>query len=100
MHPCSPTGTDDIMTLQDFECVFGNLVGALLGFGGIIFFIMFILGGFKYITSGGDPKNAESAKKTLTGAVIGLVFVSVSYLILVIIEAVTRVNVTVFRIYN
>ena len=101
MEDCSSFESDGAMTLQGFECIFGNLVGALLGLAGIIFFMMFIVGGFKYITSAGNPKNAESANKTLTYAVMGLVFVAVSFLILVIIDTITgpEVNVTNFRVF-
>lgn len=100
MSDCNPSGTGDIMVLKDFECIFGNLVSSLLGLAGIVFFMMFIAGGFKYITSAGNPKNVESANKTLTYAVIGLVFVAVSYLILVIIKNITGVEeITNFRVF-
>ena len=40
---------------------------------GIIGTIMVIVGGFKYITSGGNDKGVSSAKSTITYALIGLV---------------------------
>lgn len=84
--------------LQDLENVFGSVVNTLLGLGGIIFFIMLLLGGFKYITSGGDPKAAEGAKKTLTYAIGGLVLLVLALLILQFIEEFTGVKVTEFKI--
>lgn len=59
---------------------------------------MFLIGGFKYLTSGGDPKALEGAKGTLTHAILGLIVLVFAFLILVIIQAVTGVNVTQFRI--
>lgn len=45
---------------------------------GIIAVIMIIVGGFKYITSGGDSGNISSAKNTIIYAVIGLVIVALA----------------------
>lgn len=78
--------------------VFGNLVSAILGFAGITLFILLTVGGFKYITSGGDPKAVEGAKKTLTYAIGGLITLLLSYLILVLIKEITGVNVTEFNV--
>lgn len=85
-------------TLDKLGDVFGSLVSAILGFAGIVLFILLISGGFKFITSGGDPKALEGAKKTLTYAIGGLIILLLSYLILVLIQEITGVNVTEFRI--
>lgn len=45
---------------------------------GIVAVIMIIVGGFKYITSGGDSGNISSAKNTIVYAVIGLVIVALA----------------------
>ena len=42
---------------------------------GIISIIMIILGGLKYITSGGEAGNITSAKNTILYAVVGLIVV-------------------------
>ena len=39
---------------------------------GIVAVIMVIIGGFKYVTSSGDPNNVTSAKNTLLYALVGL----------------------------
>lgn len=84
--------------ISDLATVFENVVKYALGFAGIVLFILLIMGGFKYITSGGDPKAVEGAKKTLTSAIIGLVLILVSYLILVLITNITGVDVTKFNV--
>lgn len=43
--------------------------------------LMLIIGGFRYITSAGNEKQADAAKETLTNAIIGLVFVLLAYVI-------------------
>ncbi len=80
--------------LSDLEKVFTNLVQSLLGLAGIVLFVLILLGGLKYITSGGDPKAMESAQKTITYAIGGLIIILLSYLILVFIAKITGVDVT------
>ena len=41
-------------------------------FVGVVAIIMIIMGGFKYITSGGDANNITNAKNTLLYALVGL----------------------------
>lgn len=89
---------DEPAAIEQLGDVFGNLVSAILGFAGITLFILLIVGGFKYITSGGDPKAVEGAKKTLTYAIGGLITLLLSYLILVLIKEITGVNVTEFNV--
>jgi hypothetical protein len=48
---------------------------------GLVAVIMIIIGGFKYITSGGDSGNVTGAKNTILYAVIGLVVVALSQVI-------------------
>lgn len=96
-QPCPPTHTS-VATLKDFEGIFSNLVsisGILLGFA---FFLMMIVGGVRYLFSGGDPKALQSAKGTITWGIIGLALFALSFTILLIIQAFTGVNVTIFSI--
>jgi cytochrome bd-type quinol oxidase subunit 2 len=48
---------------------------------GVISVIMIIIGGLKYITSGGESGNVTSAKNTILYAVIGLVVVALAQII-------------------
>lgn len=91
---------DDVATLQDLEGVFENIVTLILGFGGIVLFIILIMGGFKFITAGGDPKAIEGAKKTLTYAIGGIILVAFSFLILRFISTFTGVDITQFTIFQ
>lgn len=87
-----------IATVADFGDIFSNVVSYLLGFVAIVLFILLIIGGFKFITAGSDPKAAESAKKTLTSALAGLMIILLSYIILALITRITGVDVTSFKI--
>jgi len=60
-------------------------INIALGFTGIIAVAFIIYGGFRYITSAGNEEVAESGKKTLTNAIIGLIIVIFSYTIVTVI---------------
>lgn len=72
----------EVATIQGFECIFANVVSIAVVLAGLAVFLMLIVGGFKYLTSGGDPKATESAQKTMTYAIVGLVVIIAAYLIL------------------
>lgn len=48
---------------------------------GIIAVVMIIVGGFRYITSGGASEKVTSAKNTLLYAIIGLIIVALAQII-------------------
>jgi cytochrome bd-type quinol oxidase subunit 2 len=48
---------------------------------GVVAVIMIIIGGFRYITSGGDSNNVTAAKNTILYAIIGLVIVALAQFI-------------------
>lgn len=88
----------DVATIKGFECLFRNILQVIAYAAGIVFFIMFIVGGFKYLTAGGDPKKAAAASSTLTLSIVGLVGVIVSWLIILLIKKLTGVDITNFTI--
>jgi len=57
----------------------------LLMFAGIVAVVLIVVGGFQYMTSGGNDEQAEKGKKALTNAVIGLVIVMLAFAIVQII---------------
>lgn len=83
---------NEIATLQCVPIVFGNVIFALLLFAGVTALFFIIISGIKFITSGGDPKQAEAAKKTMTFAIVGLVLVLVSFFIINFIGFITGVT--------
>lgn len=48
---------------------------------GVVSVIMIIIGGLKYITSGGDSGNVSGAKNTILYAIVGLVIVALAQVI-------------------
>lgn len=88
----------EVVTLKGFECIFRIILNYATQFAVLAVFIMLVVGGFKYLTSGGDPKATESAQKTLTYAIFGLVALVGVWLILKFIYVFTGVDVTKFVI--
>lgn len=91
-------GADKPATIKDFAVVFENIAQTVVYFAGVVFLIMFIKGGFNYLTSGGDPKKTAKATSGITVAIIGIVGVIISFLIIKLIDTFTGVNVTEFKI--
>lgn len=82
----------DVATLKGLEAVFSNIISVALALAGIVLFVMFLVGGFRYLTSGGDPKAVEAARGTLTYAIAGLAILVFAVVILRLIEQITGVE--------
>lgn len=91
-------GGENIPTLKCLEVVFARILQAATSLAVLALFIMLVIGGFKYLTSGGDAKAASSAQKTMTYAVAGLVLLVLAFLIFRLIEEFTGVTITKFVI--
>jgi len=87
-----------VPTLKCLEVVFARILTVAVSLAVLALFIMLIVGGFKYLTSGGDQKATASAQQTLTFAVVGLVLLVLAFLVFRLIEQFTGVNVTNFVI--
>jgi len=57
------------------QAIFGWAVAV----SGIIFVVMFLVGGIQYLTSAGNEEQAGKAKKLLVDAVIGLIVVLIAW---------------------
>jgi len=90
----------DINSAEELSCLptyFGNVLQAIIPLIGVISFTMILVGGFKILTSSGDPKGMAAGKQTITLAIVGIILSIISWLILVLIKNITGVNVTQFK---
>jgi cytochrome bd-type quinol oxidase subunit 2 len=71
-------GTTDGTSINELLRKIVNVISAIVG---VVAVIMIVVGGFKYITSGGDSNNVSGAKNTIIYAIIGLVIVALAQLI-------------------
>lgn len=65
----------------DLEETTGNIIRIIIGFLGIVAVIIVLLGGFKWMTAGGNDDKVREAKQMLIAGVIGLVIVLTAYAI-------------------
>ncbi len=89
---------DGVATIQCLVPLFESLVKAVVSLGGVALFLMLLVGGFNFLFSGGDPKKLEQARGTVTQAIVGIIIMSLAYLILLTIQRFTGVNVTEFSV--
>lgn len=91
-------GDTDVARLQNLEDIFATIVSLALRAAGLVSFVMILVGGFKYLTSAGDPKAAASARSTLTWGIAGIAIIIGAWLILRLISYFTGIDVTIFEI--
>jgi hypothetical protein len=58
-----------------------NLIKVLSIAVGIVAVVMIMIGGFRYVTSGGKQESVASAKNTIMYAIIGLVIVALAQIV-------------------
>lgn len=87
---CVLPGTD-IATLKCIPIILENVINTLLFFSAIVALFLIIYSGVQFITSSGDPQKVESSRKTLTFAIVGLVFIILSFAGLKFIENIAGV---------
>jgi hypothetical protein len=79
----------NVATIECLPVLFANVVLWLLIFVGIVATAFVVFSGFKFVTSAGDAKKTEGARKTLTFAIIGLILVLFSFFIVRLIGQTT-----------
>lgn len=78
--------------LSGLACVLVKLISSGLGVLAGVGAIFMLIGGVKYATATGDPKALESAKKTLTYAILGFIIVLGARAILTFIATILGVE--------
>lgn len=69
------------MGARDIPELIAAIIRILLMIGGAIAVLFVIIGGYQYLTSGGNEEAAEKGRKTVTNALIGVVVVVLSWVI-------------------
>lgn len=77
--------TDQSCDVGDAESSVNDIIATVINIFslvvGVVSVIMIIIGGLKYITSGGDSGNVSGAKNTILYAIVGLVIVALAQVI-------------------
>jgi hypothetical protein len=74
----NPSGTCSSDAIQRVNNIIRHIVNILSAIVGVVAVIMIIIGGFRYITSGGNDTSVTSAKNTILYAIIGLIIVALA----------------------
>jgi hypothetical protein len=65
----------------DLPSTIASIINVALGFLGIVAVVIILLGGFKWMTAGGNDDKVKEAKKLMIAGVIGLVIILSAYAI-------------------
>lgn len=78
--------------VSQFNNVVQVIITSLLVVASVFFVFNFIIGGIKWITSGGDKARIEGARSSILNAVVGLVIVFSVFVILSLLESFFKIN--------
>lgn len=59
----------------------GGIIGGLLSMIAVIFFLIIVYGGFRWMTAHGEPDQVKTAQETLIAGIIGLIIALSSFAI-------------------
>jgi hypothetical protein len=94
MESCSIDGVAQITCLVPLVA---NVIRVVVSLGAVALFVMLLAGGFNFLFSAGDQKKLEAARGTVTQAIMGIVIMSVAYLIIKTIQVFTGVDVSTIQ---
>lgn len=75
------TQVDPFFGAKKIGPVVVKFVDVAIVIGAIAVFLYLVLGGIEYITAGGDKVKTENAQKMITGAIMGLAILVLSWVI-------------------
>ncbi len=76
-------GAERDYALDDIKSLLARIGNLMLGVSGAIVLFCFVLGGFFWIASAGNPKMVDKGKTLITSAVIGLIIMFSAYTVVV-----------------
>lgn len=81
------------LTELSFADIVGGLIRGALVVAAVIFFFMLVIGGIRWIASGGDKGATEAARSQITAALVGLVIVFAAWAIVALINAFFKIDI-------
>jgi formate hydrogenlyase subunit 3/multisubunit Na+/H+ antiporter MnhD subunit len=78
-------GSSSLTGSQSLSQLITNIIRILLLIVGSIAVLFIIYGGYMYVTSAGNEEQAEKGRNTLVNALIGIVVVTMAYVLVTII---------------
>lgn len=88
-----PQGAFAILNGITLPRIVSGLINVVLIVAAIVFFFILVIGGIRWITSGGDKANTEAARNQITAALVGLVIVFAAWAIIQLIQTFFGINI-------
>lgn len=88
-----PTGTFSNLGNLTFPSLISGGIRLVVVIAAIIFFFILVIGGIRWIASGGDKTQTEAARNQITAALVGLVIVFAAWAILALIKVFFNVDI-------
>lgn len=66
---------------KDVRATIASIINVALGLLGIVAVVIVLIGGFKWMTAGGEQGKVDEAKKLITSGIIGLAIIVSAYAI-------------------
>ena len=95
-NPILPVRLQEISGVDFFQKALNVAVSWGFIIGGLVFFFIFVMGAIRWITAGGDKAASESAHKTITNAIVGLIILFSIFAIINLIEVIFGINILKF----
>ena len=81
-----PEGSFSTLGNLTIPALVSGIIRLVVVVAAIIFFFMLVIGGIRWIASGGDKTQTENARNQITAALVGLVIVFAAWAILALIK--------------
>ena len=84
LNPWGDVSADDTQSAlglgnEDPREIAANVINVLLGFLGIIAVVIILIGGFKWMTAGGNEDKTAEARKLISAGVVGLIIILAAF---------------------
>lgn len=89
--PSDPSGVG-VATLPCVWVVIQNVINAAMVLSAVVALVLIMYSGYQYVTSNGDKEKVDAARKRLTYAIIGLVFILLTFTFINIFAQLTGVG--------
>jgi TRAP-type C4-dicarboxylate transport system permease small subunit len=73
--------------------IISGLIRLVVVVAAIVFFFILVIGGIRWIASGGDKAQTEAARSQITAALVGLVIVFAAWAIVALINTFFKINI-------
>ena len=85
----------DFVSLENLSIggIVAGLIRLILVIAALVFFFILVIGGIRWIASGGDKAHTEAARSQITAALVGLVIVFAAWAIVQLINTFFGINI-------